>query len=180
MRPLGEKGNPLVEKVPCPLSSVPATLAGKDWTRYEGLLHTDHAVREEFFLERAVAPTASRPYLMDFTYLFDASQADFEEFSRGKRFSDEEVYAEIGHPADWTHRAAVTATSRSEEQAARVAEQLVACSPLGSASAVHGGSRRGGVAKIHLEKRADRLLGGYQGTVVDDGYACRPGPRALE
>lgn len=67
LRPLDAKGKPLVDNVPCPLANVPATLKGKDWTRYEGVLHTDHAVREEFFLDREVAPTASRPYLMDFT-----------------------------------------------------------------------------------------------------------------
>jgi hypothetical protein len=128
LRPLGAKGEPLVQDVPCPLPNVPLTLSGKDWTRYEGLLHTDHAVREEFFLDREVAPTASRPYLMDFTYLYDDKQGDFEQFTRGKRFTDEEVYAEIGHPEDWTHRAGATATSRSEEQAATVAEQLLACS----------------------------------------------------
>jgi hypothetical protein len=128
LRPLDAKGKPLVDNVPCPLANVPATLDGKDWTRYEGLLHTDHAVREEFFVDREIAPTASRPYLMDFTYLYDDKQSDFEEFTRGKRFADEEVYAEIGRPGDWTHRASPTAGSRSEEQAASVAEQLLVCS----------------------------------------------------
>src|SRR5207244_249132 len=124
LRPLDERDMPLVEEVRCPLSSVPATLAGKDWTRYEGLLHTDHAVREEFFLEREIAPTASRPYLMDFTYLYDPNQPDFEEFSRGKLFTDEEVYSEIGHPEDWVHRAGAAPRDRSEEEAASVAAQL--------------------------------------------------------
>ncbi len=128
LRPLDAKGKPLVEDVPCVLANVPKTLEGKDWTRYEGLLHTDHAVREEFFLNREVAPTASRPYLMDFTYLYDDKQGDFEEFTRGKRFSDEEVYTEIGRPGDWTHRGSVTMVPRSDEQAVSVAEQLLACS----------------------------------------------------
>jgi hypothetical protein len=128
LRPLDALGKPLVDNIPCPLAHVPATLEGKDWTRYEGVLHTDHAIREEFFLDREVAPTASRPYLLDFTYLYDDKQRDFEEFTRGERFADEEVYAEIGHPRDWTHRASPTVGSRSEEQAAKVAEQLLACS----------------------------------------------------
>ena len=128
LRPLDANGKPLVENVSCPLAKVPATLEGKDWTRYEGFLHTDHAVREEFFLDREVAPTASKPYLMDFTYLYNDKQEDFEDFTRGKRFSDEQVYAEIGRPEDWTHRASRTVMSRSEEQAAIVAEQLLACS----------------------------------------------------
>ncbi len=128
LRPLDANGKPLVENISCPLAKVPATLDGKDWTRYEGLLHTDHAVREEFFVDREVAPTASKPYLMDFTYLYDDKQEEFEEFTRGKRFSDEEVYAEIGSPSDWTHRASPRVESRSEEQAAKVAEQQLACS----------------------------------------------------
>lgn len=127
LRSLDVEGKPLVDNVPCPLSKVPATLEGKDWTRYEGLLHTDHAVREEFFFDREVAPTASRPYLMDFTYLYDDKQADFVEFTRGERFSAEDVYTEIGRPEDWMHRASVTTEPRSEEQAAIVAEQLLAC-----------------------------------------------------
>jgi hypothetical protein len=128
LRPLDASGKPLVENISCPLAKVPATLEGKDWTRYEGCLHTDHAVREEFFLDREVAPTASRPYLMDFTYLYNDKQRDFDEFTRGKQFSDEEVYAEIGRPEDWTHRESSIIESRSEQQAAKVAEQLLACS----------------------------------------------------
>lgn len=128
LRSLDMRGKPLVEDVPCPLAKMPSMLEGKDWTRYEGVLHTDHAVREEFFFDREVAPTASKPYLMDFTYLYDDKQADFEEFSQGKRFTDEDIYAEIGRPGDWTHRTSATAGFRSEEQAVSVAEQLLACS----------------------------------------------------
>ncbi len=127
LRPLDAMGKPLVNDVACPLARIPTVLEGKDWTRYEGVLHTDHAVREEFFLDREVAPTASRPYLMDFTYLYHGTDAEFEEFTRGRRFSEEQVYAEIGHPRDWTHRAGVSTAARSEEQAVTVAEQLLAC-----------------------------------------------------
>jgi hypothetical protein len=128
LRPLGPHGEPLVHDVPCPLPNVPSTLSGKDWTRYEGLLHTDHAVREEFFVDREVAPTASRPYLMDFTYLYDDKQDDFEQFTRGERFTDEDVYSEIGRPEDWVHRVDAAPRARSEEEAASVAEQLLVCS----------------------------------------------------
>jgi len=69
LRPLSADGKPLVDTVSCPFANTPSRLAGKDWTRYEGVLHTDHAVREEFFHgSREVAPTSSKPYLMDFTY----------------------------------------------------------------------------------------------------------------
>lgn len=127
LRPLNAESKPLVENISCPFSSVPKPLEGKDWTKYEGFLHTDHAVREEFFFDRAVAPTASKPYLMDFTYLYNDKQEDFEEFSRGKQFTDDQVYAEIGRPEDWSHRASMTGKLRSDEEAASVAAQLIAC-----------------------------------------------------
>ncbi|MGH7243402.1 MAG: hypothetical protein ACREJD_08310 [Phycisphaerales bacterium] len=125
--PLSAKGQPLVERLACPLSKVPAMLEGKDWTRYEGVLHTDHAVREEFFQDREAAPTASKPYLMDFTYLYDHNQSDFERFAIGKPFTDDQVYAEIGRPEDWTHRSTSTGRPRTQEQAAEVARQLQVC-----------------------------------------------------
>src|SRR5258706_16401362 len=80
LRSLEQNGKPLVEHVDCPLASVPGPLEGKDWTRYEGLLHTDHAIRAEFFNDREEAPTSSKPYLMDFTYLYDERQSDFAKF----------------------------------------------------------------------------------------------------
>lgn len=128
LRPLDASGKPLAEDSPCPVERMPTMLGGKDWTRYEGVLHTDHSVREEFFFDREIAPTASKPYLMDFTYLYDETGDDFEEFSRGKRFDDSAVFAEIGRPEDWTHRTAEAGQRRSEEQAAVVAKQLLVCS----------------------------------------------------
>ena len=128
LRPLDASGRPLVEDSRCPVEKMPAMLENRDWTRYEGVLHTDHSVREEFFFDREIAPTASSPYLMDFTYLYDEGRDDFEEFSRGRRFDDSVVFAEIGPPEDWTHRAAEVGQARTEEQAAGVAEQLLACS----------------------------------------------------
>ena len=127
LRSLDAEGKPLVHDSACPLAKVPTTLEGKDWTRYEGVLHTDHAVREEFFLDREVAPTASKPYLMDFTYLFDEGQDDFVQFTGGKPLTSEHVFAEIGRPEDWTHRARKAVISRSDAEAITVAEQLQAC-----------------------------------------------------
>jgi hypothetical protein len=127
LRSLNDDGKPLVANVACPLSNVPASLEGKDWTRYEGLLHTDHAVREEFFIDRDVAPTTSKPYLMDFTYLYDRHQPDFQEFSLGKPFSEDEVFGDIGRPEDWTHRASGSALLRTDAEAATVLAQLLAC-----------------------------------------------------
>src|SRR5436190_7006766 len=64
LRSLDAFGRPLVENSRCPMDRVPSVLEGKDWTRYEGVLHTDHAVREEFFVDRDEPSTASKPYLM--------------------------------------------------------------------------------------------------------------------
>lgn len=127
LRSLDAKGEPMLKDIGCPLSKVPTMLEGKDWTRYEGVLHTDHAVREEFFLDREVAPTASKPYLMDLTYLYDERQDDFIKFTRGEPFTAEQVFTEIGRPEDWTHRAGRAAVSRSDAEAMAVAEQLHAC-----------------------------------------------------
>ncbi len=127
LRPVGPDGRALAADVVCPLSQVPTVLEGKDWTRYEGVLHTDHAVREEFFLDREVAPTASKPYLMDFTYLYDEKQEDFREFTQGKPFSVEEVFAEIGRPEDWTHRGNRAVSSRTPDDVVEIAKQLEAC-----------------------------------------------------
>lgn len=127
LRDLDGAGKPLVNDVKCPLASIPSSLKGKDWTRYEGVLHTDHSVREEFFQDRETPPMASKPYLMDFTYLFDDSQPDFVEFTGGRLFSSDEVFAEIGRPEDWAHRVFEPERSRSEADARLVAEQLQAC-----------------------------------------------------
>ena len=128
LRPLDNDGKPLVKEIKCPLANVPSVLEGMDWTRYEGVLHTDHAVREEFFLDREIAPTNRKPYLMDFTYLYDKGQADFMTFSGGEQFSEEQVFAEIGRPDEWTHRGQDSGlVRRSDEQAMQVAQQLVAC-----------------------------------------------------
>ena len=127
LRPLRADGKPLVVNVACPLSSVPRPLEGKDWTRYEGVLHTDHAVREEFFADRDVAPTASRPYLMDFTYLYDEGQDDFIEFTGGKPIPAKRVFEEIGRPEDWTYRTSDAARLRTVKEVKTVAEQLTKC-----------------------------------------------------
>lgn len=127
LRPLAHDGKPLVADVACPLSRMPRTLEGMDWTRYEGVLHTDHAVREEFFMDRDVAPTASKPYFMDFTYLYDEQQDDFVAFTGGKPFSAEQIFGEIGRPEEWTHRSSKAALVRADEDLRVLAEQLEVC-----------------------------------------------------
>ena len=107
---------------------VPGQLAGKDWTKYEGLLHTDNAVREEFFDGRETPLTEHKPHLMDFTYLYDSTQPDFTAFTAGRIFTEEEVFADIDSPENWTHReGGYEPVERTPEQAAEVAELLNAC-----------------------------------------------------
>lgn len=101
---LDAEGRSIVARLPCPLEKIPAQLAGKDWTKYEGLLHTDHAVREEFFDGRTEPLTAHKPPLMDFTYLYDAAQPDFTDFTAGRLVAESEVFADIDSPENWTHR----------------------------------------------------------------------------
>jgi len=125
--PLSKEGCPMVEQLASPLSRVPSALVGKDWTRYEGLLHTDHAVRAEFFQDRDVAPTSNKTYLMDFTYLYNDADPEFERFAKGIPFTKDQVYAEIGRPEEWMHRAADSARHRTPNESAEVAQQLQAC-----------------------------------------------------
>jgi hypothetical protein len=123
-----KEGMPIVARLPCPIESVPGQLQGKDWTKYEGLLHTDHAVREEFFDGRAEPLTKHKPPLMDFTYLYDSTQADFTDFTGGRIFTEDEVFADIDRPEHWSHRdGEYTKIERTDEQAAEVAELLDRC-----------------------------------------------------
>lgn len=121
-------GTPFVERLPCPLDPVPKQLAGKDWTKYEGLLHTDHAVREEFFDGRDHPLTEHKLPLLDFTYLYDTAQADFTEFMTGRAFSENDVFADIDRPESWSHRDGdYVKIERTDNQAAEVAELLDRC-----------------------------------------------------
>jgi hypothetical protein len=123
-----KNGKPFVERLACPLGALPKQLAGKDWTKYEGLLHTDHAVREEFFDGRTQPITAHKLPLLDFTYLYDDAQPDFTEFMTGRVFSEEEVFADIDSPENWAHREGPSRPiDRTEDEAAEVAELLSRC-----------------------------------------------------
>jgi len=125
---LNAEGKSVVARLPCPLERVPAQLAGKDWTKYEGLIHTDNAVREEFFDGRAEPLTKHKPPLMDFTYLYDGTQPDFTDFTGGRIFTEEEVYADIDKPENWAHREGVyQPVARTTEQAAEIAQLLDTC-----------------------------------------------------
>lgn len=73
-------------------------IAGKDHTSYDGYLHTDHAVRVEFFDGSERPAHYDAPYEMNFTYIFDEASPDNLPFMRGEVVSREGVEAELGLP----------------------------------------------------------------------------------
>ena len=111
----------------------PKQLQGRDWTRYEGLIHTDHAVREEFFADRDEPITGEAPYIEDLTYLYDRSQEDFVTFTAGKPFTEDQVYTDIGGTETWTRRTLLDAKKpeRSPEHTAEIALLLSECQGWG-------------------------------------------------
>jgi len=106
LRPL-VNGNPVVERVPCPFAAdeqLNPQLRGKDWTRYGGHLHTDHSIRPEFFDERAdkSPDVQNRDWLQDVVYLYDTTTQDHVRFAAGQNISQEDVFAAIGNPEEFT------------------------------------------------------------------------------
>jgi hypothetical protein len=77
-----------------------ARLQEADCGTYGGYLHTDHAVRPEFFRSDEVPLHKERPYLMDFKYIFDPSSPDYAPFMIGHAATEEEIRAELGDPED--------------------------------------------------------------------------------
>lgn len=102
LKPL-EDGKPFITEIHCPFSNTRPKLAGFDWTRYAGNLHTDHAVRPEFFRSDPDKPTEAKykEWLQDFQYLYDTNSRDYVRFVAGVTVSKEEVDEEIGRPSDF-------------------------------------------------------------------------------
>jgi len=105
LRPL-INGQPHVGGLKCPFANpdkIKSDLQGKDWTRYGGHLHTDHAIREEFFWNEPekVADITAAEYLEDFTYLYDSRQKDHTLFVQGQNVAENVVFDEIGNPEDY-------------------------------------------------------------------------------
>jgi len=72
--------------------------------------------------------TMHKPPLMNCTYLYDYTQPDFTDFTGGRLFTQDEVYADIGSPEHWAHREiGDRPMARTPEQAAEVAELLRRC-----------------------------------------------------
>ena len=102
LRPLVE-GRPFVPEIPCPVLSTKEGLTGYDWTRYAGHLHTDHAVRPEFFrVEPEKPPEAKfKEWVLDFQYLYDPTSKDYLRFVEGIAVSEQEVDEKAGPPGDY-------------------------------------------------------------------------------
>lgn len=105
-------------------------LGGKDCGSYGGYLHTDHAVRREFFRPQPEPRWLDEPYLMDFTYIFDTASSDHEPFMLGERVEEADVQSEIG-----SHEAlraiasppGIVAAGRPAYQVARIEDALARC-----------------------------------------------------
>jgi hypothetical protein len=87
----------------CPFTDaakIKAPLIEMDWTRYGGHLHTDLAIRDEFFHcePDKTAEIVQKQYVQDFTYLYDPTETDHVLFVQGQSVSESSVFAEIGDP----------------------------------------------------------------------------------
>ena len=100
-------GKPIESGVACPFSNpaqIKKPLVDKDWSKYAGWLHTDHAIRREEFFNSAPAPSpeiGSRVYMEDFTYLYDPKLQDNLRFVQGEKVSEEEIAEKIGTVDTW-------------------------------------------------------------------------------
>ena len=100
-----------MEHVVCPFrdpTSIKEEIRGKDWTRYGGHLHTDQAVRDEFF---RVEPEKSKEILknewvQDFEYIYDDQTVDHMRFLHGETVSADAVHDAIGKPEDYVQMVA--------------------------------------------------------------------------
>ena len=111
-------------------------MAGNDFSIYEGYLHTDHSIRDEFFSNAPEPPRKEAPWLMDFTYLYESGAADHREFVQGEPIRQEEIYEEIGPPTEWrlAHDGLVANAIRSAADVEDIARALSRIEAWDSAS----------------------------------------------
>lgn len=103
LRPLVEEERPFISGATCPVEKLRSSLNGYDWTRYGGHLHTDHAVRPEFFRVDPQKPPEAKQkeWLLDFQYLYDRTSRDHLRFVEGVEVSKQEVDEKVGRPEDY-------------------------------------------------------------------------------
>jgi hypothetical protein len=125
LRELVEGRPPFAPEVACPVSKLRANLTGYDWTRYGGHLHTDHAVRPEFFRvdpEKPPEPNL-KEWLLDFQYLYDPKSRDHLRFVDGIVVSEQEVDEKVGPPEDYVAIASSRKPKPRREGEAGIADQ---------------------------------------------------------
>ena len=158
LRDVGGNGEPFLPNVACPYSKegLKAELQGKDWTRYGGFVHSDHAVRPEFFKSqgsKAAGDVLAQEYLEDFCYLYDGKSRDYSRFIRGDIVSEEDVDAALGRAETWT--TVRQATSRKMSSKSDVAIKSVQQRGI----AAMKGSRADGEAESERDRQElDALL----------------------
>jgi hypothetical protein len=124
---------PLKRQHACPFSNpaaLPAILQNKDWTTYAGFHHSDHSVRDEFFLGKEAPLNLNQPFLIDFSYIYSRDKAEDLELMDGVAVSDEDLYREIGRPDEWRRsspRERERITSRPESAVREIHEALQLC-----------------------------------------------------
>lgn len=107
LKELSENGEPYVKELKCPFDSSndkeKMYLDGKDWTKYNGHIHSDHSIRPEFFFDEPEIPDNVKRniYINDFTYLYNKKEFDFVKFVLGEVVSEDEVFQDIGKPDKW-------------------------------------------------------------------------------
>lgn len=124
LRPLVE-GRPFVPDVPCPVRELRTQLAGYDWTRYAGHLHTDHSIRPEFFRANPEKPPAAKrtEWVQDFQYLYDPAVPDHIRFVSGVAISKREVQERVGSPEDYVRIASPRRQRQRRETEAGISDQ---------------------------------------------------------
>jgi hypothetical protein len=127
------KDNQPRRKSECPFADpqkLPADLRGKDWTGYNGWLHTDHSVRAEFFDQHNAPDRKKGEYILDFTYIAGSRAGEDNELMNGVDVSLDELYSEIGQPEDWRFDSSSVPrdfSPRPADQELKINEALAVC-----------------------------------------------------
>lgn len=121
------RGRPM-KPLSCPFAAqdaLPAPVRDKDWTTYGGYYHTDHSVRDELFADRGGPVTETRPFSLDFSYIYNPVDVDYVGLIAGQLVSKNEIDAKIG--SEFTRRRLTPNRSRSRNVAARIAATIERC-----------------------------------------------------
>lgn len=116
---------PMKSQHGCPFSNpkaLPASLQNKDWTTYAGFHHSDHSIRDEFFLEKEAPLNLDKPFLIDFSYIYANNREADSALMNGNLISEAELYKDIGEPETWRRDAPREKTRNMDRPEAAVRE----------------------------------------------------------